>query len=563
MTRATLLSATRLLLLLALGLSACSEKTVVVSGPGGVGGVLSGVVADDLGPVQATIRVESAERIFGIDSSWPASLLTTTTRPDGSYAIDVPPGEWRVGIDAFGLPGQQGYDYAADVYWRVSALAPNWRLADTLSVAPGSAREHLDFRFGTISARVSVPTEWLDGRISLLAIQDGNDDDPFDRFAGGAGAEVSGPVVDLSAPHLPAGTYRLELWCQFYDFDEDMYRAESFWLPRGVTSSQAEPVTVIAGARVDVQHGVSLEPMIVSGTALGAWQSIRNDPPRVFLVTPDSSVARAFDADATGSFQSYFSMRSNLKVAWSGAYSSHRSGVNWVGGPTFERAEIFHPGPSGNIEAIQIVDSGLAIRFVLPEGVSIGSPDVSLYDQDGSYILSRRYDPGADAVEISGLAIKPYSIVVRQGFTRTAEWISQWYDRASRQEDATLVTPGVLGGLSELQVNLERGGTISGVVSDGADPPPRDYSVVLTTDQNEGVAALVRGAADDGSFSVLGISPGTYRLGAVRGQASLTHRGTTVGAYWYPGVDNWENAQSITIVGTETLEHLDITLPPP
>ena len=156
---------------------------------------------------------------------------------------------------------------------------------------------------------------------------------------------------------------------------------------------------------------------------------------------------------------------------------------------------------------------------------------IYVYRADGGSVTSVWSDATTGAYTLTGLLPGTYTIRTQNSLGYLDEW---WDDRPTYNHTQAEATPIDLaaGSVSGRDFQLELGKTISGTVTDAAGEPLEDVEVACRTTQGSYVSGASDHTASDGTYTITGLVPGTYKLRTV-GSGYLDE--------WYDNVVYWDN----------------------
>lgn len=541
-----------------LACASCSEEIVIRPVREGIGGTVAGTVRVAGAPVEGTIWVESAERSHGIDSSWPKTLLRAGSRADGSFLVEVPPGQYRLGVDLPNLRGGGLPDEAAGAYWKRNGIVRYWQHSDTLMVAEGTALDSLDLDFGRLALRLHVPEEWLGWRAFVqLLRQEGPRS--WWRFDAAAWTEITAPAVDLTFEPLADGEYRAQLLMHYLDPDSKELRLLGLWLPDALVEEDAESIVVDANSTTSHELTVTPERFTVRGSVDGVWLSLELGSPYVVFFTADSVRVGEARCDALGNFERTFWARAPIKVA-----VDDNGRLRWFGGTRFDNATLFEPPPDGELTGLRFNDSAIEARLHGIGDTTHEPVQLLLVESGGAYVksiyLRDRQDQRA---VVPFLQPGSYRLQISPGSFLESDWVAQWYDRANDETHSTIIEVSHEGELVAVDVTLEAGAQIQGTVRNPAGRPRTSFGLYLTGVDSNSILGGLQQEDEDGQYVLRGVPPGNYRVGAHRYWYREANDVSDLPAEtrWFRDRTNWADADVITITGVDTVSAIDFTVP--
>lgn len=285
------------------------------------------------------------------------------------------------------------------------------------------------------------------------------------------------------------------------------------------------------------------------------------------------------------------SMRDVQVYAYKSDYNFYRSGTTMASGiyfiPNLPAGEyivqcsykvndtyvsIWYPGSQTDDDAVLVTvkepDTTLGIDFVIPFGGTIsgkvvnsaGTPlnaydaDVHAFDKGNIFVRSGRTDENG-RFKISELWSGPYRLFV--DYRGRENNISGWHYRASDFSKAKALAVRSKK-ITNVSIKLAPGAIISGQIInyDGLAPPEGCYAEIY--DQRGSLVEKTQ-VAQDGSYSLSGLSSGTYKV----------HIDTTYCRFystrapcseWYGGAYSFSEAASITVNAQQKVGNIDVPL---
>jgi 5-hydroxyisourate hydrolase-like protein (transthyretin family) len=160
----------------------------------------------------------------------------------------------------------------------------------------------------------------------------------------------------------------------------------------------------------------------------------------------------------------------------------------------------------------------------------------STTDGSSDWVTTMGTDPSTGSYTVSGLPAGSYKVLFSSG----GPLLSQWYDNAP---DAASATPVVVtvGGSTTADAVLQVGATVSGVVTDQAGHPVSNATVLVHPANGQGYATGAT-TASDGSYSIAGLAPGSYKVEFQTDQAT-----PNVAPAWWNGAVTEAVATPLTL----------------
>jgi protocatechuate 3,4-dioxygenase beta subunit len=179
--------------------------------------------------------------------------------------------------------------------------------------------------------------------------------------------------------------------------------------------------------------------------------------------------------------------------------------------------------------------------FVLVQSVAGSGLDYAMGGYSGS----------DGAYSVTGLPPGMYKVQFRtdQALQNVAP---AWWKSADRESKAKPLTLSAGGVTTDIDARLDAGASISGIVRDGANGPVPYAWITAFNDAGEQVAGT--SVAQDGSFRLNGLAPGSYRLQFV-GEADGTGM-----LEWWKGAGTIAAASAIAVKAGDNIAGLDVDL---
>jgi len=263
----------------------------------------------------------------------------------------------------------------------------------------------------------------------------------------------------------------------------------------------------------------------------------------------DSDTYRLLDrrCEEDGSFTCHLLVPQpvRLRVSNDGIY-------NWIGGDSFETAQVFELEPESHVTGVSFVGSGIRVLLTDPEDQIIDRHSTYLYDAAGNVL--NRFTHYENPATICNLQPGDYLVRV-DGHCEGEPWTAQWFDGAETIETATPIELAE-GELRDIEIVLAEGGAIQGVVLAPDGLPPEIIACGLFDAQGESICpdGDTWRLFEDGAFSLTGLPDGEYRLAV-----AISH-GTP---WWYPGTLDFVDSIPFTIDDHATVSDIEFHLPDP
>lgn len=525
----------------------CDDPTDPIDCSGG--GRLQGTVYTGDTPDESHIRVRAVPDESGTD-------LDFRIKPDaeGHYGIDLPAGEYLIEFRPNDWYSHR-YDYTAE------GLGYGQVPPDTVTIDASVSPVEIDFRLGALAMSVDLPTPLQGARCEIFLQLRGEEDTPDNpRYVNEGMTEFQGGRAEIFLPGVLPGEYRIGITIgATHEYWDCNYDGEHFWMP-GVQVEEASPwYSVAADTVTTLVASIEEGPALVEGRIIGSWLDLGiNPPPSLALFSTDSiPVAGLCAVDSQGGFSFPVFHPQSVRMLVS------QEGVDqWIGGPGFADATVFDLQPGQTVSGIELVQSGLQIDS-REDKIYLWGPRILLYDPADMRLLATTnwYGSHGALTSIPNLWPGNYLLYVMTDPNRVGNqwWVPQWYDRAPEASLAQVVTIGGPGEIVTLDLTLERGGTISGLV-EGEEATTGLRAAVVATAGGDilwGIDILYEQRTE---FSVIGIPDGDYLVGITPPWETVRHgESAPEGTIWYPGTLEWSEA---TVIGIrDAADITDVAIP--
>ena len=496
------------------------------------GGAISGRVTNAQGSGMANVNV-------GYCDPTGYCYGGTQTGSNGDYTLIAPAGNWKVSF----YPQQNAGYYLSEWYNNKS----NSNNADLVAVVTGIATPNIDVQLetgGAISGRVTnaqgngianVSVGYCDSTGYCLnwAQTDGTGNYSLNA--------PDGSWKVMFNPPQNGGNY-LQEW--YNNRGNNTNNADLVAVAAGQTTSginaQLETGGVISGRVTDAQgngianvDAMALDPgsqMWVGGTrtdSLGNYS---------FATAPGSYIVRFSTDNASGYYVSeYYNNKSSSTTA---------DLVTVAAGQTIANMNCS-------------LDVGGRISGVIrgPAGVPLAGLNACLYDTTGTFLgMCSPPSAGDGSYTISGLAVGNYKIGVWP--PSGSSYVGQYYLNAANVTAAMPV--GVAAGQTTTGIDFNLtlgGGGISGFIKDAAGQPLPGLNACLYDGATGASLGKCSPSAGDGSYTISGLAPGNYKVGAWPSGDSYY-----VGGRYYPNSTSVSSATAITVTAGQTRTGIDFAL---
>jgi hypothetical protein len=432
---------------------------------------------------------------------------------DGRFSVCLAPGRYVLIVTPEG---------ADATYYSADGCVGSSSQADTVTLTEQGLE--VNFRWGGLRLDMSLPGHTDGDTIRATAeLQDGS---WLGRSE--AVAEVRQERATLEFGGLPAGAYQVR-----FRFPDDQDRV--YWYPHVLEEAEAETLLV----EIDRQRRVENNwpgRVRFSSAVHGCWSRIDpNEVPEIAAVSDTGVYLLTTYTDCDGDFTLDFVLPEPFRIK---IEVGHAGQQGWFGGADYVHAERFDL-PAGTHTRDAYVVGGLVCIFEAPGPVVGEKIDLSLVDEGiGRAFSETRVVTAAGEVGIPLLPAGNYALRL-QSVDACPGWLSQWFDRASEEAGAAVITIQGPEDVAEIVVRMVRAGAISGVIIHQGGAFLGSASV-FACDAADSTRYAADGPADPvtGAFCLGGLDDGAYRLGLYR---------DGVGHSWFPGAARFADAEVLII----------------
>ncbi|WP_194409275.1 carboxypeptidase regulatory-like domain-containing protein [Microbacterium cremeum] len=500
-------------------------------------GSISGVVTDEAGVAAPGVHVVAYAPSAWGSWSWYSS---TYAGEDGSYAIeDLPDGEYRLQFD----PSFSASSHLVLEWWQD---ASDLLSATTVTVAEGGAVTGVSPILAAGGSVSGVVTDEHGAPIRGVSV----------RAYAATGWAVSYTVSDESGAYLLAGLGEGAYHIEFFPLLDSGPVAGEWWND-AASRADATPVAVTAGANTSGVDAV----LSAAGTITGVVTDEAGAPaPDVFVAVyraaadgigdwvesrmTDASGAYSIPGLPAGDYKLNFSTSGPLLGEWydDAADAASATVVTVTGGSATTADAQLTVGAS--ISGVITTESGepvsnatVWVGRITPDGLAPAMGAGSA--PDGTYSLA-------------GLAPGQYKVRFETSWA-TPSVVSEWWDGAATEEQATVLTLESGSVATDVNARLSAGATISGVVRDGGGSPMSGVEFAVHDASGDWVQNGSTGM--DGSYTARGLDSGAYRLSFTEwlGDGSVLRE-------WWNNAADFASADDVIVGAGEVRSDVDITL---
>ncbi len=491
-----------LVLMALLSVSGCQEDTPT-SCPSYAVGTVQGYLLSVGQGVSMDIRARSVE-----GSNWGEIVASTTSDSRGWYRFDTPSGLYRLEVKP---DDEHSFSYDP---------------RDTVRVRKKVRR--YDLWKCRIEVQVGVPDE-MEGQVFRFRLV-GNS-----LVNSSVEATVQSGNLEFVFPVVSSGTFKMKMKSP---------RSEYFYLPGTYESSQA--YSLIVGTEEVARYEIDFSNTFasVSGVVTGSWQQteLGRMGVKVLSTAGDREISRE-ECDEDGSFTCDVFVPGQVKIGTVFDYYA----TQWIGGDSYETAQVFDIQPGDRFTDISVVESGIAVQLEMPGDLIGVRPAFKIRDENDLEVWMN--PTGNNPYYFFNFRPERYFVYV-EGYCDNQIWAPQWYGDAEDFESAEPIDL-VAGELREISINLVEGGRIEGEIrdSDGRVPSGARYQV-YDLEGDPLCNYWKHWMGDRMLFS--GLPDGTYLVAA---------RDLGNEPWYYPGTIDFSEATQIVIENHQTVAGLVWALP--
>lgn len=462
---------------------------VTVTAPSETGGIngalrkgasITGMVTDSVsGAPVAGVEVVAYAAANG---NW---AISATTDSSGVYTVKGLDGNCKVRFSGGGYIEQW---YSADgggVATAVTAVAPNTTNGINVSMVKG----------GSIAGTVTDST--TGAGIPYL---------PVYAYVPGSGSYLSYDYTDSTGAYtlsgLSSGSYQVR-------FDGGDYVAQ--WYGGGIDQATAATVAVTAP---DTTGGIDIA--LAKGGSITGTVTARETGARLYdvqVVAYDAVTGKDITYGYTNSSGIYTIRQlpsGTYRLKFYGQYAGNFLD-QWYSNKSRESladiVTVAAPATVGNINIS--MEKGATITGTVTDSTNntpVAGVAVTIYDASGSAVRYGTTD-STGAYSVTGLASGSY----RLSFM-ASPYAPQWYDGKDYKGSATAVSVTAPATVANINVRLIKGGSITGRLTDKATGAGIAGVYVAAVDRQTGDWGAGVLTADDGTYTITGLTSSSYRL---------------------------------------------------
>ncbi|WP_190243168.1 carboxypeptidase regulatory-like domain-containing protein [Arthrobacter globiformis] len=489
------------------------------------GASISGLVSAPAGVDLARVR---AYLFPGGSYDWSS---TVSLGADGSYKfVGLPAGSYKIQFDAS--------DSGALDRWYGGALTSAEATAITL--ADGQASTNADatlIKAASISGQMVAPAG-VDIAAVNVAVYNTDNARAFPLYAevqSDGSYRVSG---------LTSGNYKI----RYSGYDSG---ALEQWHENGTSMATATTVAVAPGQDLSGIKATLIKGATISGT-VSAPAGVRLTSTYVTAVSEADPYRPGASVNSDGTYK--------LKGLAAGTYKLNFQGNSGALEEWFEDAQseaeatpvtVTSGQDRTGINATLAKGASISGKVTLPEGVSPYSVYVSLYRTGETLPTGTAYLDDAGTYTFRGLLAGGYKLQFR-GYENNSGVLQQWYSNATSIGTATEVAVTAGQDRSAIDVTMKKGASISGKVTAPAAVNLSAAQVHATLAGAPADSAAVVWVATDGTYTIAGLEPGTYKVRFSGEQSGATDT-------WYGGTTA-DTATLVTLAAEEAKPAIDMAV---
>jgi hypothetical protein len=320
----------------------------------------------------------------------------------------------------------------------------------------------------------------------------------------------------------------------------------------GETSlAAADAVPVTAGATTLGINAALAPGGQISGTVTDASsQGIGNVEVDVYDASQNFVTSTMTAADGTYALSGLATGRYEVGVPSSGVYASQfYNGKASLA--TADAVPVTAASPPTTVDLALL--AGAQISGIVTDTAAPANPvpgvEVDVYDASGNFVASTQTG-GDGTYTLSGLFPASYKI----GFVPTSVGYAAQFNGGAASLAAANPVAVPAGGTKTVDAALVAGGQIAGTVTDASSAALLGRVRVAVYDSSGTVIASAT-TASDGTYTVLGIAPGSYNVGFFPGGPYAVQ--------FYPGRASRSAADAIAVTAGATTQGIDAALQPP
>ncbi|MBU1701066.1 MAG: hypothetical protein KJ970_20350 [Candidatus Eisenbacteria bacterium] len=493
---------------------------------------IAGQVLGGNGPV-----INAWVRIVSMDAQTNGYHLETSIQTDseGRFDLAVPPGNY--GVSILGIS-------SVSTFW-YSASGPQLKRAnaDTIRIVDEGDSAVVNFVFGGFELHSSLASGFAGNKVNISVT-----DSSFTQSYARRSVGFLDNAFYAQFPVLPPGKCQLQLEIASRDYSWQ----SSFWLPPTLDRRLAEPFEILPSEMTSWENPLP-EPCTLQGILSGPWADSDFSRPYVDVIGPDSIWVGRSSVNERGEYEIPL-----FASGWARIKVSVGETDYWIGQEDYPGGYEFEIVPGTTIFLDPLWVGGFACNLNADPAWENLSAAIEVYDQNGAHITTVNLaKDNIIGIPLFSAGTYKFNVVWSKYSYHSCPWRPQWFDRATSFEEATPIVLSAGIELEEVDIFLERGGSISGhVYTPGGNPVNGRYLVAKSPDGEWAWSHRWR-STESGVYRIEGLPDGEFIIGAQHSNA-----GDNQGVTWYPGTNDDAHASPITIVDAQEVSGIDIWLIP-
>jgi hypothetical protein len=328
------------------------------------------------------------------------------------------------------------------------------------------------------------------------------------------------------------------------------------WYADATTQATATPVTVLASTAVPGVNATLQQAGVIAGTVTDTTTF----PIAGICVTAYSGGQSANAVTATDGTYTISGLNpGSYKVSFSagcGSVASYQP--TWFGGAATESASTSVTVTGGATTpaigaSLASSSSTATISGTVKDTTSAAVSGFCVYAYAGASDVTSTITASDGTYSFTGLAPGIYDIEFTSGCGDPGVDVGQWYQGAAMQSAATPVTAGGGATVTGINATLQITGTISGTVKDSTSAP---ISGICVDAYSAGTYVDGTFTAGDGTYSIPGLTPGTYTVDFSAGCGTTT----SYLEQWYNGASTASSATPMVVASGGAATAINATM---
>ena len=431
------------------------------------------------------------------------SLSVSAWQPSRSYAS-----EGQVGDDGnFKISGLSAGAYKIKFEGRRSGALEQWYTgastfedAKALTVTTGQDLAGINatmVKAASISGKIMAPADVDPSTIQVTAR------DAASSF-GSSYFGYTNEVGEYAVTGLPAGSYKIE-------FSSYQSNVLTQWYKNATSFESGTAVALTSGQDVAGVDATLAKAATISGKVT-APAGVDLRAINVAIHAADGSTLKYAQVDADGNYLAVGLATGRYKVE----FTTDNTGAlgQWYGGASsFESATEVAVTAGQDVTGINaqlVKGASIAGKVTAPAGVDVGLVYVDVTSASNTRFGSRsiRVNPDGN-YKVQGLPEGSYRIGFRPDDSGA---LPLWYPNAASATAATAVSVGTGQDVANINATLVKGASVSGKVTVPAGFSAGGLTVSLTRTDNPRAYSSYVFVEADGSYKIVGLSAGDFRL---------------------------------------------------